>query len=186
MPRDTVNGILQTLPGVAVLNSTGTAHVRGGRSMEIRYLIDGIPINNPISRSLGLSIGTNSLEQMEVITGGFNAEHGDAQSGIINLITKVGTNKFSGRIRYRVGQWGTHHGDALYGPWLDPDNGFRPVAIDPSGVSSSVNPTIIKRRIVGRTLQLRNWQNEKAMNRSSSQRFIPACMPTGQRTHFNP
>ena len=131
MPRDTVNGILQTLPGVAVLNSTGSTHVRGGRSMEIRYLIDGIPINNPISRSLGLSIGTNSLEQMEVITGGFNAEHGDAQSGIVNLITKVGTNKFSGRIRYRVGQWGTHHGDPLYGPWLDPDNGFRPVAIEP-------------------------------------------------------
>ena len=36
MPRDTVNGILQTLPGVAVLNSTGTAHIRGGRSMEVQ------------------------------------------------------------------------------------------------------------------------------------------------------
>ena len=131
MPRDTVNGILQTLPGIAVLNSTGTAHVRGGRSTEIRYLIDGIPINDPIGRSLGLSIGTNALEQMEVITGGFNAEHGDAQSGIVNLITKVGTNKFSGRIRYRVGQWMQHHGDPLYGPWLDPDNGFRPVALEP-------------------------------------------------------
>ena len=131
MPRDTVNGILQTLPGVAVLNSTGSVHVRGGRSMEIRYLIDGIPINDPIGRSLGLSIGTNSLEQIEVITGGFNAEHGDAQSGIVNLITKIGTNKFSGRVRYRVGQWGTHHGDPLYGPWLDPDNGFRPSAIEP-------------------------------------------------------
>ena len=131
MPRDTVNGILQTLPGVAVLNSTGSTHVRGGRSTEIRYLIDGIPINNPIGRSLGLSIGTNSLEQIEFITGGFNAEHGDAQSGIVNLITKVGTNKFSGRVRYRVGQWMEHHGDPLYGPWLDPDNGFRPVALEP-------------------------------------------------------
>ena len=131
MPRDTVNGILQTLPGVSVLNSTGTLHVRGGRSMEVKYLIDGIPINDPIGRSLGLNISTNSLEQMEVITGGFNAEHGDAQSGIINLITKAGSQKFSGRIRYRVGQWGTHHGDPLYGPWLDPDNGFRPVAIEP-------------------------------------------------------
>lgn len=131
MPRDTVNGILQTLPGVSVLNSTGTAHVRGGRSTEVRYLIDGIPINDPIGRSLGLSIGTNSLEQIEVITGGFNAEHGDAQSGIVNLITKVGTSKFSGRFRYRVGTWGTHHGDPLYGSWLDPDNGFRPVALEP-------------------------------------------------------
>ena len=131
MPRDTVNGILQTLPGVSVLNSSGTLHVRGGRSMEVKYLIDGIPINDPIGRSLGLNINTNALEQMEVITGGFNAEYGDAQSGIVNLITKAGSNKFSGRIRYRVGQWGTHHGDPLYGPWLDPDNGFRPVAVEP-------------------------------------------------------
>ena len=131
MPRDTVNGILQTLPGVSVLNSTGSLHVRGGRSMEVKYLIDGIPISDPIGRSLGLNISANSLEQMEVITGGFNAEHGDAQSAIVNLITKAGTHKFSGRFRYRVGQWGTHHGDPLYGPWLDPDNGFRPVTIEP-------------------------------------------------------
>ena len=131
MPRDTVNGILQTQAGVAMLNSTGSLHIRGGRSMEIKYLIDGIPVNDPIGRGLGLQISTNALEQMEVITGGFNAEHGDAQSGVINLITKVGTHKFTGRIRYRVGQWGTHHGDPIYGPWLDPDNGFRPVALEP-------------------------------------------------------
>ena len=131
MPRDTVNGILQTLPGVSALNSTGSLHVRGGRSTEVKYLIDGIPISDPIGGSLGLNISAKSLEQMEVITGGFNAEHGDAQSAIVNLITKAGTHKFSGRFRYRVGQWGTHHGDPLYGPWLDPDNGFRPVAIEP-------------------------------------------------------
>ena len=131
MPRDTVNGILQTQAGVAVLNSTGSVHIRGGRSMEIKYLIDGIPVNDPIGRGLGLQISTNALEQMEVITGGFNAEHGDAQSGVINLITKAGTHKFTGRIRYRVGQWGQHHGDPIYGPWLDPDEGFRPVALEP-------------------------------------------------------
>ena len=131
MPRDTVNGILQTLPGVSVLNSTGSLHVRGGRSTEVKYLIDGIPISDPIGGSLGLNISAKSLEQIEVITGGFNAEHGDAQSAIVNLITKAGSHKFSGRFRYRVGQWGTHHGDPLYGPWLDPDNGFRPVAIEP-------------------------------------------------------
>ena len=131
MPRDTVNGILQTQPGVAVLNSSGSLHVRGGRSMEVKYLIDGIPVNDPIGRGLGLQISTNALEQMEVITGGFNAEHGDAQSGIVNLITKVGSQNFSGRFRYRVGQWNEHHGDPLYGPWLDPDNDFRPEALEP-------------------------------------------------------
>ena len=131
MPRDTVNGILQTQAGVSILNSTGSLHIRGGRSMEVKYLIDGIPVNDPIGRGLGLQISTNALEQMEVITGGFNAEHGDAQSGVINLITKAGTHKFTGRVRYRVGQWGEHHGDPIYGSWLDPDNGFRPVALEP-------------------------------------------------------
>ena len=61
-----------------MLNSSGSLHVRGGRSMEVKYLIDGIPVNDPIGRGLGLQISTNALEQMEVITGGFNAEHGDA------------------------------------------------------------------------------------------------------------
>ena len=131
MPRDTVNGILQLQAGVSQLNSTGTLHVRGGRSTEVKYLIDGIPVNDPIGRSLGVNISTNSLEQIEIITGGFNAEHGDAQSGVINLITKAGARNFTGRIRYRVGQWGTHHGDPVYGAWLDPDNGFRPVALEP-------------------------------------------------------
>ena len=105
MPRDTVNGILQIQAGVSQLNSTGTLHIRGGRSTEVKYLIDGIPVNDPIGRSLGVNISTNSLQQMEVITGGFNAEHGDAQSGVINLITKAGAQNFTGRFRYRVGQW---------------------------------------------------------------------------------
>ena len=131
MPRDTVNGILETQAGVSVLNSTGSLHIRGGRSMEVKYLIDGIPVNDPIGRGLGVHISTNAIEQIEVITGGFNAEYGDAQSGVINLITKAGSQKFSGRVRYRVGQWATHHGDPLYGPWRDPDNEFRAVAIEP-------------------------------------------------------
>ena len=131
MPRDSVNGILQTQAGVAVNNASGALHIRGGRSMEVQYLIDGLPVNDPIGSGLGISINTNALEQMEVITGGFNAEHGNAQSGVINLITKAGSQKFSGRIRYRVGQWATHHGDPVYGPWLDPDNDFRPVALEP-------------------------------------------------------
>ena len=74
MPRDTVNGILETQAGVAVDNATGTLHIRGGRAMEIKYLIDGIPINDPILSGLGVQVGANSIEQMEVITGGFNAE----------------------------------------------------------------------------------------------------------------
>ena len=43
----------------------------------------------PIGRGFGVHISTNALEQMEVITGGFNAEHGDAQSGVLTSLQKL-------------------------------------------------------------------------------------------------
>ena len=186
MPRDTVNGILETQAGVSVLNSTGSLHIRGGRSMEVKYLIDGIPVNDPIGRGLGVHISTNAIEQIEVITGGFNAEYGDAQSGVINLITKAGSQKFSGRVRYRVGQWATHHGDPLYGPWRDPDNEFRAVAIEPFRGIFFGKPYDYQTLIEVTLPQSRNWQNEKETHRSSSPRLPRVCTQIGQKTRFCP
>ena len=186
MPRDTVNGILQLQAGVAQLNSTGTLHVRGGRSMEVKYLIDGIPVNDPIGRGLGVNISTNSLEQMEVITGGFNAEHGDAQSGVINLITKTGAQNFTGRFRYRVGQWGTHHGDPVYGPWLDPDNGFRPVALEPFRGVFLGRPYDYQTPYRGQSVTVEELAAREGDNQVIFEEIVPGVLPTERKTLFSP
>ncbi|MBM3241471.1 TonB-dependent receptor [Candidatus Poribacteria bacterium] len=123
MPRDNIGGIVALQPGVTETKDAGGSelHIRGGRSMEIKYLLDGIPLDDPILKGQAGRVNVNAVEEMEVVTGGFNAEHGNAQSGIINIITKEGTQKFTGRLEYRFGMFVKHHGDALLGTWYNPE-----------------------------------------------------------------
>jgi outer membrane receptor protein involved in Fe transport len=123
MPRDNIGGIVALQPGVTETKDAGGSelHIRGGRSMEIKYLLDGITLDDPILKGQAGRVNVNAVEEMEVVTGGFNAEHGNAQSGIINIITKEGTQKFTGRLEYRFGVFSQHYGDPLLGAWRNPD-----------------------------------------------------------------
>ncbi len=73
-------------------------HIRGGRSDEVLYLIDGVPAKNPVTGINSINIDINQIEQVEIITGGFDAEYGNANSGIINIITKSGREKYTADI----------------------------------------------------------------------------------------
>jgi len=70
-------------------------HIRGGRGGEILFLIDGVPVNHPIygGRSV-LDLDISAVEQIELLTGAFSAEYGQAQSGVVNITTKRGGEKF--------------------------------------------------------------------------------------------
>ncbi|MEN8192321.1 MAG: TonB-dependent receptor [Bacteroidota bacterium] len=70
-------------------------HIRGGRSDEVLYLIDGVPARNPITGVASVEIDVNQIEEVEILTGGFDAEYGNANSGVINIITKSGRDKFT-------------------------------------------------------------------------------------------
>lgn len=70
-------------------------HIRGGQSDEVLYLIDGVPAKNPVTGVNALSIDINQIENVEILTGGFDAEYGNAQSGVINIITKSGRDRYS-------------------------------------------------------------------------------------------
>ena len=76
-------------------------HIRGGRSDEVLYLIDGVPARNPVTGINAIDIDINQIEQVEIITGGFDAEYGNANSGVINIITKSGRNRYTADMVYR-------------------------------------------------------------------------------------
>ena len=64
--------------------------MRGGRSNEVGYYIDGVSVANPFfTNSLAVNISNKALEEMKVVSGAFNAEYGNAMSGIINLQIKA-------------------------------------------------------------------------------------------------
>lgn len=80
-------------------------HIRGGRGGEILFLIDGIPVTHPIygGRSV-LDLDVNAVDQIVLLTGAFNAEYGQAQSGVVNITTRSGSDVFTGGVEYRSDQ----------------------------------------------------------------------------------
>ncbi len=91
---------------VGVVESDNEIHIRGGRSYENSYLLDGISIQDPLAGTgFGLQLSSNSLSELEVITGGYNAEYGQATSGIVNVKTKDGSSKYDLYVRYKTDHW---------------------------------------------------------------------------------
>jgi len=85
----TVGDILQQQAGVTIEDDE--IHVRGGRSDETQYRIDGVVVKDLISgRSGGSELAASSVSEINVITGGYNAEYGDALSGVIDIKTREG------------------------------------------------------------------------------------------------
>lgn len=52
----------------------GSLHIRGGRSSEIKYYVDGVPVSNPFSNALAAPVENTAVQEVEVISGTFNAE----------------------------------------------------------------------------------------------------------------
>lgn len=73
-------------------------NIRGGREGESLYLINGATIVNPISNRRAFTPMAMGLQQVEVITSGFSAEYGNAQSGVINMMPKEASDKWVARI----------------------------------------------------------------------------------------
>ncbi|MFC2083788.1 TonB-dependent receptor domain-containing protein [Bacteroidota bacterium] len=102
LPVESVNQILSLQAGITQ-GVGGELHIRGGRSNEIVYTINGVSINNPYDNSRTVSIATNAIQELSVVSGTFNAEYGNALSGIVNTVTKEGGKKYSGNISFYTG-----------------------------------------------------------------------------------
>jgi outer membrane receptor protein involved in Fe transport len=82
-------GLVVTQPGV-VADEGGYPHIRGGRENQVGYMLDGIPITEPLTNGFGTNIVTVGLDKMEMYTGGYRPEYGNAISGIFNQVVKTG------------------------------------------------------------------------------------------------
>ncbi len=90
-----------------IVESNNEIHIRGGRSYENAFLLDGVSVQDPLSGTgFGLQLSANAIEEVEIITGGFNAEYGQATSGIVNVKTREGGENYSGYISYKRDNFG--------------------------------------------------------------------------------
>ena len=104
MPVNNISDVLSTMAGV-VQNHGGNYivgggyHFRGGRAGEITYLVDGFVVENALYGDMGMDISRNAISEISMITGAFNAEYGEATSGVINIVTKEGKSNYSWHLR---------------------------------------------------------------------------------------
>ena len=100
-----VQSVVAMQPGVVMADNE--IHIRGGRTYENAYLLDGISVQDPMAGSgFGLQLSPSAIQEVEVITGGYNAEYGQATSGIVNITTREGADQYSGSIGYKTDRFG--------------------------------------------------------------------------------
>jgi len=99
MPVENMHQVVNIQAGVV------DGHFRGGRGGEVSYLVDGIAVNDAYDGGVSIQVENNSIRQLEVISGTFNAEYGNAMSGIVNIITKDAGQNYSGSATAYVGKY---------------------------------------------------------------------------------
>ncbi len=100
LPMDDVVEMVALQPGVVLENNE--IHVRGGRSDDTSFVVDGIGVTDPLAAGrYGVSFNEDLISEIEVLTGGFSAEYGQAVSGVVNVSTKDGGQEFAGKITYK-------------------------------------------------------------------------------------
>ncbi len=104
LPVENLDAVVSMQAGVVA------GHFRGGRSGEVSYLIDGVQVDEVYGgNNAVVSIETEAVQDLEVITGTFNAEYGKAMSGIVNAVTKDGSSEFHGSVSSSIGTYFTNN-----------------------------------------------------------------------------
>lgn len=88
-----------------VVNTGGEIHLRGGRAEELKVQINGIEAFDVLgSRNAQVAVG--AVSSVELVAGGVNPEHGNALSGVLDVVTREGGPRFGGDVRWDTDRYG--------------------------------------------------------------------------------
>lgn len=89
-----VSAVALLAPSVVNNTAYGVPSFGGAASSENAYYINGYPVTNPLTNIGFTTLPFDGINQMQVLTGGYGAEFGRSTGGVINIITKRGTNEW--------------------------------------------------------------------------------------------
>ena len=107
LPVDQISDVISLQAGV-VVGDDGSLHVRGGAGNEIAYTLNGIALNDPYGNSRSIGLATNAVKEVSVSTGTFAAQYGNALSGVVNYVTKEGSESYTFGLRGYMGDYITN------------------------------------------------------------------------------
>lgn len=100
MPVNSFFEVVNLSAGVST-DFRGT-HIRGGRVSETTYELDGLSIQDVQVGFPGATVTNAAIAEVSILSGGFNAEYGNAQSGVVNIVTKEGRDTFEGKVESQI------------------------------------------------------------------------------------
>lgn len=100
VPGRFYQNVLPLTPGVNDADGDGNPNVHGSRSRDFKASVSGVSNVDPLTGQFMSLVNPNSIEEIEVITGGAGVEFGRAQGGFANIVQKQGTNEFEGVFDY--------------------------------------------------------------------------------------
>lgn len=94
LPIDKIVDVIGLKAGTTI-----EGNVRGGKTTEVLYLIDGLPVQDVLAGGAAAELPKSSVVGLSIYTGGFEPEYGNALSGVVNIVTKTGTNEHRFSVR---------------------------------------------------------------------------------------
>jgi outer membrane receptor protein involved in Fe transport len=107
LPVTTYRDALARTAGV--VGQANNLHIRGGRNDEILFLVDGMVVKDPQFATRSLDVTQDAIGEMQVLTAGFSAEYGEAQSAVVNLVVREGDPEYHGRVQHSMDFQGVKH-----------------------------------------------------------------------------
>ncbi|MFQ5751453.1 MAG: TonB-dependent receptor domain-containing protein [bacterium] len=95
------------------VQQNGALHIRGGRFNEVAYFVDGAQATNPQYNSENISVIQEAVEEIQMQAGGFTAEFGGANSGVVKTTIRSGGPGLSATIDYRTDDFAGDGGEFL-------------------------------------------------------------------------
>ena len=139
LPVTEVRDLLQLQAGI-IIGAGGDIHLRGGRKGQIAFQIDGVSMTDVYDGSSMVDVGANAIQELQVISGAFNAEYGQAMSGVVNIVTKDGSNNLGGNIQIYSGDYLSRKTDIFWNI-----NNLNPIAL--RSIEGSLSGPIVKDNI---------------------------------------
>ena len=88
--------VATSVPGVQ--SDAVGLQMNGTTGNETAYIIDGVMVNDPAVGTQGTTLLQDFVQEVDIKTGGYQAEYGRASGGVINVVTKSGGNDFHGSV----------------------------------------------------------------------------------------
>ncbi len=90
-------------------------HMRGGRSGEVQYVVDGMSVSDVYDGGQLVTVTKDQIQEIQVVSGAFNAEYGQAMSGIVNVTTKSNFPEWGGDLTLYTGDYLSSNSDIFMG-----------------------------------------------------------------------